>query len=99
MNRLILAGLAICIAQLSAFAQESSTCMSPAQVERDRCAREAVGDTVASGRCMDRYLNEMDRCSKVPTFSRDSAAVPQRATPTVQPQINGDPAPSSLSTR
>ena len=71
-RRLVLAGLAICIAQ-SAFAQESHTCMSPAQVERDRCTRESTGDDVATGKCLERYLAEMERCSKAPAFSRDPA--------------------------
>jgi hypothetical protein len=71
-RRLILAGLVICITQ-SAFAQESGTCMSPAQVERDRCTRESVGDDVAIGKCLERYLIEIERCSKAPPFSRDSA--------------------------
>jgi hypothetical protein len=69
-KRFILAGLAICTAQLSAFAQESTTCMSPAQVERDRCTREAADDNIAAAKCLERYLIEIERCSKAPAFSR-----------------------------
>jgi hypothetical protein len=87
MNRLIFAGLAIWMAQLSASAQGSNTCMSPAQVERDRCTRQAADDNVASGQCLERYLTEMERCSKT-AFSRDPAAPPVQADPATEPGIN-----------
>jgi hypothetical protein len=87
MTRFMLAGLIICIAPLSAFAQETNTCMTPAQVERDRCTRAEAGDNVASRRCMERYLDEMERCSKAPAFSRDRAEPSIRVDPMTKPQV------------
>jgi hypothetical protein len=65
MQRFILTGLALWIMPAIALGQ-GATCMTSAQTRRDQCARERGDDSAARRRCLDQYLNAVDRCRTIP---------------------------------
>jgi hypothetical protein len=89
MKQLMLIGFALSFAASAAFAQDRLGCTSSAQLQRDRCNRQAAGDNTDSRGCMSQYLSDVQRCQNNP-----AAPVPlRRQAKPVQPRVK--PAPPS----
>ena len=94
MKRLLLSGLAICIASNAALAEDRYACIARAQLFRDQCARGTGGDNFADRACRTQYLSALQRCQTGTTTLRPilpRAAPIQPQIKPVQPKINPVP--------